>query len=737
MAGLALGSSLGGWASRWPGNPVIVFGLIELATGLYGAFSPAILSQVGGEYVHLAGALGLSPIQQFWMRSASAGAALLFPTTLMGMTFPLVLAAGLTTPGEAGLRSGLLYAANLLGAAFGTLLVGFVLVPQLGIVAAIRWAAAINFASGLMVLASSRRFRRTPRPREMATAPTTGAFSMKPPLFAVVAAGFFVSGFCTLAYEQLWTRWLVLLLGANSVYVFTIVLACFLLGMYSGSRRAARIVDTLQNPVGALGGLLVLVGAAALGVAVVVGLLAKATSMLTLAHPTKRALVGCLGLALFILLPLLTGTSVSIIGRILANRFEAFPSLFGELNAVNTTGCLAGAFITGFVVLPRAGLQRGMVIVSGIAVAVGLWVLRRSAASWLSTRRACLILTAAGVVGALALSLPPPILFRLDPGRQQLLFYKETANSSVAVVEDVPDGSRSLWVDGDFQSGSDRRHQTHLLFLGHLPSLLSVRRDTALVVGLGGGFTLGAVLRHPFGRVDLVELSKPVVEASGCFSRWTGHPVARDPRVALRIDDGRNFLLTTHGTWDVITTDPVDPDDAGATILYSTEYYKLVRARLRPGGVAAQWLSPHLRFRDYQLLLRSFSSVFPVSFLWDAGYTTVAIGFADAPKISEQEFRERLARAPVQVNLASIGVNSSADLLNYLIAGPAELREIVGSGPLNTDDHPRIEYSWLVSHTPGSWKTRIEQPLRARHEEVVRQLLPDGIRDPIGGAHPK
>ena len=74
--------------------------------------------------------------------------------------------------------------------------------------------------------------------------------------------------------------------------------------------------------------------------------------------------------------------------------------------------------------------------------------------------------------------------------------------------------------------------------IGAMPVMLHPNPKTALVVGLGGGATAGAVARFPGLEVDVVELSGAVVEGAALFSHINFGLLER-PSVTLRVDDGR------------------------------------------------------------------------------------------------------------------------------------------------------------------------------------------------------
>ena len=90
-----------------------------------------------------------------------------------------------------------------------------------------------------------------------------------------------------------------------------------------------------------------------------------------------------------------------------------------------------------------------------------------------------------------------------------------------------------------------------------------LRADRALVVGLGGGATPGAVSQHAGAQVQVVELSSSVVGAAPYFSHVNYDLLHRD-NVQIRVDDGRSFLTFTDRRFDVITADIIQPGHAGA-----------------------------------------------------------------------------------------------------------------------------------------------------------------------------
>ena len=92
--------------------------------------------------------------------------------------------------------------------------------------------------------------------------------------------------------------------------------------------------------------------------------------------------------------------------------------------------------------------------------------------------------------------------------------------------------------------------------------------------------------------------------------------------VEVIVGDGRNYLLLSDKTYDVITIDPpLPPWGAGTVNLYTTEFYELCRKRLKPGGIVCQWLPTtfaSLSEEQYKMLLATFVDAFPHTSVWNS-----------------------------------------------------------------------------------------------------------------------
>src|SRR5688572_7879778 len=165
MAGLALGSALSGRVLQRPStplkaggiSPLAAFGVAEILIGVTGLLSPILLDAASALYLVLHQAAPDSLGVQTIARLVSSVAILALPTTMMGITLPLLTAAVSRQKDSAGTNVSWLYALNTLGAMTGTLLAGYILIPAIGIQRSFQLAATLNVLVGVAALALSRR----------------------------------------------------------------------------------------------------------------------------------------------------------------------------------------------------------------------------------------------------------------------------------------------------------------------------------------------------------------------------------------------------------------------------------------------------------------------------------------------------------------------------------------------------------------------------------------------------
>jgi spermidine synthase len=145
---------------------------------------------------------------------------------------------------------------------------------------------------------------------------------------------------------------------------------------------------------------------------------------------------------------------------------------------------------------------------------------------------------------------------------------------------------KTLVLDGRIQSSQVDEFIYHeaLVHPGMLTTEAAPR--SALVIGGGEGATLREILRYPsVTRAVMVDIDQEVVELCKAHLPEMHRGAFDDPRTEVRHEDARAYLEHTKDRFDLITVDLVEPlEDGPARMLFTKEFYTLVRDRLTPGG---------------------------------------------------------------------------------------------------------------------------------------------------------
>ncbi len=695
FAGLALGSLLAGRLAPRLRSPLRAYAGAEVLVAVCGLLTPAAFTLARAAYVAAYQHLPLSGLGALTLlRFLLAFLLLLVPTTLMGATLPLMLQSSLVRAAAAARNLSVLYAANTLGATAGTVLAGFELIGRYGLRASLLVAASANLlaAAGALVLG---RWSARGGPAAAADPDPAPAGASGPPWgeraarTAVVVFG--LSGAVSLAYEVVWARVLAVFFDATT-YGFTAMLTMVLLGIAAGS--------WLVSPVIARRWSWPLVFA---GVEAVVGLLGLlALPLLTHLIPLGARLglyrdPGPLGefslrfmafAAFLVVFPpmLLLGATFPIAARV-AGTGPRIAQRVGGVYAVNVLGGIVGSLLAGFVLLPRLGARDTMLLLACANLALA------AALVWSVAPRTALAVGAAlAAVAVVGVATAPDLLRGVFQDRfagQHIIYVNEGLENTVVVADIPATGERKMYINGQPQASTVDFIANYHKLIGHLAVLLHPQPKRALVIGLGGGATAGAVAAHTGVQVDLVELSDAVVGAAPLFAGVNGDVLHR-PNVRLRVDDGRNFLLLHGGPYDVITADVIRPAHAGASGVYSKEYYALARDALSEDGVMLQWLE-QLSEDQYKMLMRSFVETFPYVTLWANG--SLLAGSKRPITLERAALLQRLTDPAARDSLASIGLNTPDDVLALYTGNREEaLRYLADERRAVTDDHPYVEY---------------------------------------------
>ena len=735
MAGLALGSLLFGRIVDRTKNPLKIYAFIEIAIGVYCLFSPLIFDTVSKVYLEaFAGTSGAGinagfNISQFMLTFA----ALIIPTTLMGGTLPVIVKYLSGVKRKVGFNTALAYSINTLGAVTGCLVTGLFSLYFIGVKTSIYAAGIIDIIVGIILIMAFKNaasWSSGPdkyadiEPTQTIPTATTGASpkaTIEHGTYAayIVIGSFALSGFASLVYEVLWTRVLSLIIG-SSVYAFTIMLATFLFGIGAGSIIFAPFIDRRKNPLLWFAAFEVIIAFASL----ISIFLYKKFPFIFFGMQESFAdrfylflIVQFLLCSALMIIPTLSmGAIFPLVAKIYTQSVRSVGRNIGDVYFFNTSGSIFGAFIGGFFLMPALGVQRAVVLIAGLNIIIAIALVSISGID--KVKRIALSAVVLILFIVTTQILPPWDKLLMTLGLysnvyssnamegfkggsfgDKLVYYKEGINAIITVRTAGKDGKEVTYQANGKQEAravGTRPAETWSL-LGHVPVLLhNTPPETALLVGLGSGITLGSMLSYPIPYIDVVELEPAVLEAAKYFKESNNNAL-RDPRAHIHITDGRNFVFTVEKNYDLIISAVSDPWISGVSNLFTHEYFQAMKERLNDGGIAALWFQNYrIRSEELKIGLATFASVFPnvsIWFYYKNSSDLIVIGSVEEHAFDLNTLGKWLAVEEVQADLARIDIRSPYNILDLFLIGNDDLREYIGDAPLNTDERPILEFS--------------------------------------------
>ncbi len=408
----------------------------------------------------------------------------------------------------------------------------------------------------------------------------------------------------------------------------------------------------------------------------------------------------------------------------------------GRAVLASTFGNACGALLAAFVMVPRYGVQTTLTVASASGLALAC--LAASGAGW-ERFRGTVVASLFGAMVASGTLVPWDVAstsagtFRAaayrtrwgatDTGcsarrrftERRVLFHRDGALGSVLVLGH-PAGPRcslyALRVDGKAEGSvlveaplgtrvprgastiPDGDLPTQVL-AGWLPAALGPAGARALLVGWGTGLSARALLDARPARVTAVEIEPAVFDAARLFD-----PEALDdPRVTRVVDDARSALrrVAVHSL-DVVASHPSNPWVAGASSLFTREYFALARSRLRPGGRMLAWVQLYETDREaVRALVATFVEVFPLAHAFRPsreGADLLLIGVREPGPVTRRDLALALAPrcAESGETLARAGLANCAALLDRHLGDGDALRRWTAGAERHTEDRPVAEF---------------------------------------------
>ncbi|MBM3986883.1 MAG: tetratricopeptide repeat protein [Planctomycetes bacterium] len=450
---------------------------------------------------------------------------------------------------------------------------------------------------------------------------------------------------------------------------------------------------------------------------------------------------------LMLLLPTICiGFGFPLVSQIQARSAARIGGTVGNTYAWNTVGNVLGVIVTSLVLMPMLGMDGAFHMNLALnAVAIALLLVAAADAAFV-LRVTAAVATVAGMVaysvqgflevrgervaswartirqseGHLRLRKGPPAdadaLLLSRHAASNFEWWKKTHLRDPDPRVDGWDDF-GLWEDADASVMGVRRERLAAIYInskgdastgpldmitfllsGHIPMFFLPKQDgdkaNVMVIGHGSGVTTGAIsLYDEVERIDVVEISKAVLDADKLFTA-ANHGVLENPKTHVYLDDARTFLRTVPRKYDLIVSQPSNPWIAGIGSLFTVDFFEDCRDRLEQGGIMMVWFHHYEQSNEtIQLITRTIHEVFPhVQCFLTFESDTIGLASMEPLPVDFAAMESLFDRPQIRSDLARVGVYNLSGLLAYHGANPAHFAALVGQGPLNTDDHQRLEY---------------------------------------------
>jgi spermidine synthase len=719
MAGLGLGSWAAGQLIRKHGHsfrsPLRLYAITELCIGCSAVLAPLELRAGRSLLEHLSSSLSLSSSGYYFAAGLWLAITLVPWCTCMGATIPFGMFAIRRSRLLDSARSfSFLYLANVLGALVGAVVPLF-LIELLGFSGTLRFGMLLNFLVGAAALIIAKPSRAIlPDNAGSALAPLSNSDSSGSPADSQLDSGLaprqkmsprtilwllFATGLTSMGMEVVWTRQFAIFIG-TFVYSFATILGVYLASTFLGS-TVYRFWSRRHS-----------------GDSPLIWLALWLTSLLPLLAIDTRLLF----LPWWLRVPCGIAAFSGLLGFVTPQLVDRYslgdPNRAGVGYAVNVLGCILGPLLAGFLLLPHLEERWALTALALPWLLVGVaftffWSGDRSGSAFKSEKS---IPAWQGVASAAILLGSALLIFFPHSYLQQIPDTQIRRDSTATVVAAGKGMTKGLYVNGI--SMTFLTPMTKLMSALPLASLDHAPQN-ALVICFGMGTTHRSMLSWGIDStaVELV----PSVPQLFWYYHSDAAQLLQSPRSHVIIDDGRRFLERSSGQYDVIVIDPPPPiGAAGSSLLYTREFYRAAKMRLRPNGILQQWF-PGGDLTTTAAIARALKDSFPYVRAFVA-LDNMGIHFlASNQPIPVRSAADLTARMPAsaQADLIEWGPFPSAQQeFTFILKREVPIDRVIAldkNTPAMQDDRPINEYALIRMAGAGlNWKwlqTLPEKPI--------------------------
>jgi spermidine synthase len=323
----------------------------------------------------------------------------------------------------------------------------------------------------------------------------------------------------------------------------------------------------------------------------------------------------------------LVGLEIPLLLRLLQDQVK-FKDLVSQVLTFDYLGALAASVTFPLLFVPKLGLVRTSLLFGLLNALVGLW------STWLLGP--ALAHPARLRVKAVALSVF--LVAGLAVGDRLTTFYEDQlytddvvyASSSPYQRIVLTRGKRgfSLFLNGNLQFASIDEYRYHESLV-HPAMVRAGSVGRVLILGGGDGLAAREVLRYPEAQsITLVDLDPAITGLAAKYEELAtlnGRSMS-NPRMRVINTDAMKFLEEGEGLFDVVIVDFPDPNNFSLGKLYTTGFYKLLKRRLAPDGVAVvQSTSPLFARRSFWCV----DATLKAAGLWTEPYHALVPSFGE------------------------------------------------------------------------------------------------------------
>lgn len=185
--------------------------------------------------------------------------------------------------------------------------------------------------------------------------------------------------------------------------------------------------------------------------------------------------------------------------------------------------------------------------------------------------------------------------YRSQGSQFSLHFFKNQTQSLII------DGYKSISID---QASGHAYLETQLSVL---PALFS-NKSRAAVVGVGSGITVSAIAPY-FDHIDAIEVHPAIFEHNSIFDPFN-QGLSKKPNVSLVHDDGFRYLMLKDQQYDLIINNVPTPQHSPASSIWTQEFLRIVKKRLRPDGLFSSWISANTSMTGIEVMMKTLQSEF-------------------------------------------------------------------------------------------------------------------------------